>query len=227
MTSDRLNGASCDLWLGSGWLVVGRTAARRGRRVASLVARFGRAQAPVELRGDDLLHVLRNQTDDQVDEALLVAAIVVRPRSRLLVLEHAADLFGDAVNDRVDDALLVEVFVAPVAIAIMFAPIAVAPMAVTVTLPVVPTRVEPALERLQPFQYLAPVVVPHGNPPDLAIYNAGLKAGKRFPPPQPQFRGSSGERQVGIGRGEEEFTTKTPRHKGRKRPISGSSRADS
>src|SRR5262249_50202263 len=93
MTSDRLNGASCDLWLGSGWLVVGRTAARRGRRVASLVARFGRAQAPVELRGDDLLHMLGNQTDDQVDEALLVAAIVVRPRSRLLVLEHAADLF--------------------------------------------------------------------------------------------------------------------------------------
>jgi hypothetical protein len=99
------------------------------------------AEPAIELFADDLPHVLGYQRDDQVDDALLAAAVVTIPGMRLLVLHHAADLFGDEMDDGIDDALLVEVaaLAAPVAVVVIVAAVApVVAVAAAAPLPVTP-----------------------------------------------------------------------------------------
>jgi hypothetical protein len=72
--------------------------------------RFGAAEPAVELFGDDLADMLGDQPDDQVDDALLVAAaaFLVLWLARHAVVDDPLDALADQVDDRVDHSLLVE-----------------------------------------------------------------------------------------------------------------------
>jgi hypothetical protein len=138
--------------------------------------------AAIELRRHDLLHMLANQPDDQVDDALLfeatvVPAFVMPCRSCLLVLHDATDLLGHEPYDRVDDALLLEILAATIAIVVVMLPAAVTVFSVTAVVPpgstLVEVRPHQMFERLQPFENLAPVLITHGRPP-LAVYSSRL-----------------------------------------------------
>jgi hypothetical protein len=99
----------------------------------------GAAEAPIELGRDDLSHVLRSEPDDEIDDALLAAALVVAMACpRLLILNDATDLLRHEAHDRVDDALFIERLVAVVAVLIVaaiMAAIAVVAAAATVLVP--------------------------------------------------------------------------------------------
>ncbi len=152
------------------------------------------AEAAVELIGDDLLHVLGDQADDQIDDALLAAALVAPARLCLAVVEQADDLLGHQANDGVDDALLFEiaavappllvamVLVAVVLVAVMIlvvvlvavvavaarmvaVPIAAVPRLVAVVVAATAVAARHAFQRLQPFENFPPIVVPHDSLP--------------------------------------------------------------
>jgi hypothetical protein len=74
--------------------------------VLALGGRRGGSNAAIELGDDDLSHVLGDQTDDQVDDAFLVAAVSpLRPC--LPILQVPVEVLDDEVDDGVDDSFLV------------------------------------------------------------------------------------------------------------------------
>jgi hypothetical protein len=73
--------------------------------------------------------MLGDQPDNEIDNALLVPAIVVARGSLLLILYDATDLLGDEPHDGVDDSLLLEIVIAAITVAIVTAMIAVTVMA--------------------------------------------------------------------------------------------------
>ena len=83
--------------------------------VIALGGRRRGSNAAIELGDDDLAHVLGDQTDDQVDDPLLVAA-VSPVRTCLAILQVPVEVLDDEVDDGVDDAFLVVIAAAVAAL---------------------------------------------------------------------------------------------------------------
>jgi hypothetical protein len=116
----------------------GRSARRvRRRSILAGVVWIRAAEAPIELRADDVLDVLGDESDDEVDQTFLSAPVAA---ARLPLVDDVSDPLGDEMHDRVDDPFLVEVIAAVVAVAIAVATAVVPPIAVALPTPIVLPR---------------------------------------------------------------------------------------
>jgi hypothetical protein len=71
--------------------------------------------------------VFGNQPDDQIDDALLTAA-VLGSGPRLMRFDETPDILGYQSHDRIDDPLLIELVAALMVVAIAMVVIAMVPM---------------------------------------------------------------------------------------------------
>jgi len=146
----------------------GRCGSLLGLRGTRAAPSTGTAETTVELFRYDFVHLLGHQTDDQVDDALLVASAATS-RPRLLIFDDAAHLLRNQTDNGIDDPLFLEVAVSVIVVMmvmmIALPTVTLSVMIVFARASVFVARAHHTLQRVQPFKNLTAIVVTPEIPP--------------------------------------------------------------